>query len=48
MNYECEVIDGVKIKPLLPKKWLMKKALCGNRTVTRKCSIEGFTFVQWA
>ena len=24
MNYECELMDGVKIQPLLPKKWLMK------------------------
>jgi len=23
------------------------KALCGNRTVTRKSSIGGFAFVQW-
>jgi len=25
MNYECELMDGVKILPLLPNKWLMKR-----------------------
>jgi len=28
MNYECELMDGVKIKPLLLKKWLMKSLVC--------------------
>jgi len=38
MKLECELMDGVKILPLLPKsgQW---KTWCGNRTVTRKSFI---------